>query len=116
MLQSKFSKLAVFAASGILATMTAAGPALAASDNDRDDRAPYKGRVIARTGLLLRDAPNTKSRVVGSVAYGSIVRIHCKVNSQNIDGNPRWYLLANGHWAWASARYIENIGPAPHWC
>ncbi|MGP3949539.1 SH3 domain-containing protein [Streptomyces sp. 7N604] len=189
MLQSTFSKLALCAATGVLATMTAVGPALAApsdddpsfgnsfnrgddpddredngrenardddredngrdddredngredngredngrdddredngredgrEDNGRDDgrRAPYRGRVIARTGLLLRDAPNRNARVVGSVGFGTTVRINCKVNSENVDGNPRWYLLASGHWAWASARYIENIGPAPHWC
>jgi hypothetical protein len=76
----------------------------------------YKGRVIARSGLLLRDAPTRNSRVVGWLPYGDIVHIRCKVNGDRVDGNPRWYLLSNGQWAWASARYIVNIGAAPAWC
>jgi hypothetical protein len=118
MLQSKFSKLAMCAATGALATMTAAGPALAAtSEADGGGRpGPFKGRVIAKSGLLLRDAPHRGAKVVGSVKFGQIVHIKCKVNSDVVDGNPRWYLLTNGKWAWASARFIKNIGPAPVFC
>jgi hypothetical protein len=136
MLQSKLSKLAVFAATGVLATITAISPAVAAPSDGYGKgkgkghhasshgygkgkghwRAPYKGRVIARTGLLLRDGPSRNAKVVGSVRYGTVVGIKCKVRSQVVNGNPRWYLLADGRWAWASARYIRNIGPAPAWC
>ncbi|WP_329381594.1 SH3 domain-containing protein [Streptomyces sp. NBC_01716] len=76
----------------------------------------HKGRVTARTGLLLRDKPTRSSRVVGSLPYGSIVHIFCKVRGDNVNGNNRWYLLADGTWAWASAAYIDNIGKAPRWC
>jgi hypothetical protein len=76
----------------------------------------YKGRVIARTGLRIRQQPNTHSRILGVLPYGSIVWIQCKVNSQVIDGNPRWYKLAKNYWAWSAARYIVNIGPAPRFC
>lgn len=76
----------------------------------------YKGRVIARTGLLLRDRPTRSSRVIGSAAYGSIVHIFCKTPGDNVNGNDRWYLLTDGTWAWGSAAYIENIGKAPRWC
>ncbi|KIX72636.1 hypothetical protein SF12_20000, partial [Streptomyces sp. MBRL 601] len=77
----------------------------------------YKGRVIAKTGLILRDAPTRGGAVVGTVPYGKVVDIRCKVESRDVvDGNPRWYLLTNGRWAWGSARYIENIGEAPRWC
>ncbi|NJQ00864.1 SH3 domain-containing protein [Streptomyces zingiberis] len=132
MLQSTFRKIAVGVATGALAALTAAAPAVAATAaapvtaptgggwdhprGDHDGHHLYKGRVIAHSGLLLRSAPNQGGRVVGSKPYGAIVKIKCKVNGQNIDGNPRWYLLADGQYAFASARYIENIGPAPRWC
>ncbi|MEU2759896.1 SH3 domain-containing protein [Streptomyces sp. NPDC007094] len=76
----------------------------------------YKGRVIAKPYLLLRDKPTRSSRIVGSVEYGSVVHIFCKTRGDNVDGNNRWYLLTDGTWAWGSARYIENIGAAPKWC
>ncbi|TXL90925.1 SH3 domain-containing protein [Streptomyces sp. IB2014 016-6] len=76
----------------------------------------YKGRVTARTGLLLRDRPTRGGRVIGSAAYGSIVHILCKTRGDEVNGNDRWYLLTDGNWAWGSAAYIENIGKAPRWC
>ncbi|MCX5205695.1 InlB B-repeat-containing protein [Streptomyces sp. NBC_00237] len=76
----------------------------------------YKGRVIARTGLLVRDRPDQGGRVIGKLPTGKIVGITCKVKGQTVDGNPRWYRLTDGTYAWSSARYITNIGTAPHWC
>lgn len=76
----------------------------------------YKGRVIAKSGLLLRDKPTRGSRVIGSAAYGQIVHIFCKTQGDNVNGNDRWYLLTDGTWAWGSAAYIDNIGQAPRWC
>jgi uncharacterized protein YraI len=76
----------------------------------------YKGRVVSRIGLLVRSGPSQRYRVIGSLRSGQIVWITCKVNGQWINGNPRWYRLAGGGWAWASARYIANIGAAPRWC
>ncbi len=118
-LQSTFSKLAVTAATGALALATpalAAPPTAAPEKNaSAEARAHYKGRVIAKSGLLIRSGPSQKHKVVGALPYGTVVNIVCKVNGQNIDGNPRWYLLSTGKWAWGTARYIVNIGPAPHW-
>lgn len=134
MLDSKFSKVAMCAAGGAVAAMTAAGPAMADSSAPAAPSVPaqsqsteqlpllggqgkvYWGKVTARTGLKIRSGPSQKYRVIGVLRHGQIVKIKCKVNGQWIDGNPRWYKLANGQWAWASARYIENIGKAPHWC
>lgn len=79
-------------------------------------RAAYRGRVVARPSLLLRDRPTRSSRVVGEVPYGTVVDIFCKTRGDSVDGNDRWYLLTDGTWAWGSARYIENIGAAPEWC
>lgn len=47
---------------------------------------------------------------------GEIVSIFCKTAGQNVQGNPLWYLLTDGTWAWGAARYIDNIGAAPRWC
>lgn len=115
MFQSTFSKIAVTTVTGAVAASVVAGPALAA-DHKPDGGAHYKGRVIAKTGLLVRSGPSTSHRVVDSNPYGAKVRIVCKVKGENIDGNPRWYLLSSGKYAWSSARYIENIGKAPEWC
>lgn len=126
-LQSTFSKLGLAAATGALALATVATPALAApptnpapetSTNTATKARPayYKGRVIARSGLLIRTGPSQRHRVVGALPYGTIVNIVCKANGQNINGNPRWYLLSTGKWAWGAARYIANIGQPPHWC
>ncbi|PJE96096.1 SH3 domain-containing protein [Streptomyces carminius] len=141
MIKSKLSKLTLCAVGGAVALATAAGPALAeptpAEELSRpsveapmqmaEEAAPstltaassYKGRVIARSGLNVRSKPNTHSKVIGSLPYGKVIHIDCKVNSQNIDGNPRWYKLDRKHHhhdGWVSARYVVNIGAAPHYC
>ncbi|MDG9716533.1 SH3 domain-containing protein [Streptomyces sp. DH24] len=75
----------------------------------------YKGVVTART-LPLRSAPNRGSQIIRYAHKGDIVKIFCKTGGETVDGNPLWYLLPDGTWAWGSARYIDNIGPAPRWC
>ncbi|MFG2196011.1 SH3 domain-containing protein [Streptomyces sp. NPDC048639] len=118
MLTSRPGRFALAAAAGLLA-VTAATPAYAASAGSSASSpqvmSDYKGRVIAATGLNVRKQPWQSSPVVGFLPYGKVVSIECKVNGQSIDGNPRWYRI-NGYGGYASARYIENIGPAPHWC
>ncbi|WP_328707346.1 SH3 domain-containing protein, partial [Streptomyces mexicanus] len=76
----------------------------------------YRGRVTARGGLALRTSPERGSKVIRVVPRGEEVWIHCKTDGENVDGNHLWYLLVDGAWAWGSARYIDNIGPAPRWC
>ncbi|MEV8284946.1 SH3 domain-containing protein [Streptomyces niveus] len=100
------------------ATETTGAPEVTeAAENEAEAAAhEYKGRVIARSGLLLRDRPTRSSRVIGTAAYGQIVHIFCKTRGDNVNGNDRWYLLTDGNWAWGSAAYIENIGQAPRWC
>ncbi|MEU4044227.1 SH3 domain-containing protein [Streptomyces antibioticus] len=75
----------------------------------------YRGRVTANQ-LLLRSRPTRNSQVIRVVHRGDVVRIFCKTPGQNVQGNPLWYLLTDGTWAWGSARYIDNIGEAPRWC
>ncbi|GAA3562320.1 SH3 domain-containing protein [Streptomyces osmaniensis] len=73
-----------------------------------------RGRVTA-SSLLLRSAPNRGSQVIRVVHQGDIVRIFCKTQGESVQGNRFWYLLADGTWAWGSARYIETR-QAPRWC
>ena len=44
------------------------------------------------------------------------MHIFCKTGGDRVNGNDLWYLLTDGTWAWASAFYIDNIGPVPRWC
>lgn len=114
---SATARLGILAAGGALAALTLTGPAVAAGDGDTNSHPRvYKGRVIAKGGLLLRTSPHRGSKVIRSVPYGKVVSIYCKTTGDHVSGNNRWYLLTNGTWAWGAAHYISNIGPAPRWC
>ncbi|MFF3407247.1 SH3 domain-containing protein [Streptomyces sp. NPDC002742] len=76
----------------------------------------YQGRITARGGLALRSSPTRGSQLIRVARQGEIVSIFCKTSGQAVEGNPLWYLLTDGTWAWGAARYIDNIGPAPRWC
>ncbi|MHC5263298.1 SH3 domain-containing protein [Streptomyces sp. UC4497] len=97
---------------------TAAVPAVAqtAGSGAGDSPPVYKGRVTAKSGLLLRDAPTRGAKVVRSEPYRAIVPIFCKTSGDSVGGNSYWYLLTDGTWAWGSAKYIQNIGAVPRWC
>ncbi|MFD5229348.1 SH3 domain-containing protein [Streptomyces qaidamensis] len=75
----------------------------------------YEGVVTADT-LALRSAPNRGSQIIRFAHQGDVVKIFCKTGGETVQGNPLWYLLTDGTWAWGAARYIDNIGPAPRWC
>ncbi|AYN39443.1 SH3 domain-containing protein [Streptomyces dangxiongensis] len=122
--------LAVAVATGVLAGGVAVAPAVA--DDGRgtddagsrrtttaahdDDSGPYQGVVTARGGLWLRDRPDRGSRRVRLVPEGETVSVFCKTGGEPVRGNPLWYLLTDGTWAWGPAAYIRNVGPAPRWC
>lgn len=72
--------------------------------------------MVTAEKLALRSAPNRGSQVIRYAHKGEVVSIFCKVPGGDVDGNPLWYLLTDGTWAWGPARYIDNIGPAPRWC
>jgi hypothetical protein len=82
--------------------------------NHHDPRL-FQGVVTANT-LALRSAPNRGSQIIRHAHKGDIVSIFCKTGGETVEGNPLWYLLTDGTWAWGAARYIDNIGPAPRWC
>ncbi|WP_371654716.1 MULTISPECIES: SH3 domain-containing protein [unclassified Streptomyces] len=110
--RSPLALLGLCVATGAVAALAAAGPATAEESVNND----YRGRVTAKSGLLLRDKPTRSSRIIGKAPFGSIVHIFCKTRGDSVEGNNRWYLLTDGTWAWGAAFYIDNIGPVPRWC
>ncbi|GAA1913752.1 SH3 domain-containing protein [Streptantibioticus ferralitis] len=83
---------------------------------DHNGHHHFQGRIIAHGGLNVRKQPTTHSHIIGLNPEGSLVTIRCKVNGEWINGNPRWYMLADKTHGWSAARYIRNVGPAPDWC
>lgn len=79
------------------------------------DQGQYKGRVTADR-LALRTAPNRGAHIIRYAHKGEVVSIFCKVPGDKVNGNPLWYLLTDGTWAWGPAGHIDNIGAAPRWC
>lgn len=76
----------------------------------------YDGKVVSKTRLNVRSLPTTAGAKVGSLARGNVIPIECKVEGTRVDGNPRWYALPPTLGEWVSARYVENVGPAPRRC
>ncbi|MEU9632781.1 SH3 domain-containing protein [Streptomyces tendae] len=81
----------------------------------RQEQGRYRGVVTAQR-LALRTSPTRGSDVIRYARRGEVVSIYCKTPGDRVKGNPLWYLLTDGTWAWGAARYIDNIGPAPRWC
>ncbi|MFF8396943.1 SH3 domain-containing protein [Streptomyces sp. NPDC016172] len=124
------TRLSIATAAGLLAAAAAVTPAAAAHDDwdptggngngngnhqNHQDQDLYEGVVTADT-LALRSAPNRGSQIIRFAHRGDVVQIFCKTGGETVQGNPLWYLLTDGTWAWGAARYIDNIGPAPRWC
>lgn len=81
------------------------------------DGREYTGRVSSSTTLAVRSGPHTSNAKVSSAPRGATLAIVCKVDSQTIDGNRRWYqLTGDGGGQWVSARYVTNVGSAPPYC
>jgi hypothetical protein len=134
--------LAIAAAGGVLVTGVAVGPAVADNGGDNDDpgvvqqdnggqgnvladnadpgnldgSGRYRGVVTARGGIWLLDRPDRGSRRVRFVREGQVVSIYCRTGGDPVGGNPLWYLLTDGTWAWGPARYLATVGPTPRWC
>ncbi|WP_217167682.1 SH3 domain-containing protein [Streptomyces sp. AC512_CC834] len=111
--------LATVLAAGALATAVAVTPAAANDEwggsGGRQEQGRYRGVVTAQR-LALRTSPTRGSDVIRYARRGEVVSIYCKTPGRKVKGNPLWYLLTDGTWAWGAARYIDNIGPAPRWC
>lgn len=80
------------------------------------DGKEYVGRVTTSV-LNVRSGPNTADAKVSSATLGTQLFIVCKVDSQVVDGNARWYqLTGDGGGQWVAARYVANVGAAPPYC
>lgn len=121
---NKLKTSAVLAAGALTLSVLAAAPAMAA-DGPASQQAPSApmaaatsshklGKVVARTAVNIRKHPNTWSSVLGSIEHGKIIHIKCKVKSENVLGNDRWYKLAHRD-GWVAARWVKNLDPIP-WC
>ncbi|MEU6443369.1 hypothetical protein [Streptomyces sp. NPDC047046] len=73
------------------------------------------GRVVAREGLTLRDAPRRAGTEVGRRPYGDSVAIHCAMLGERVRGEDRWYLLTDGTWVATPSRSIATEG-VPRTC
>ncbi|WP_369179296.1 SH3 domain-containing protein [Streptomyces mutabilis] len=136
---SLFRGLATAVAAGALATAVAVTPAVANDEwgggssgsgsaagptggngggfggDGRQEQGRYRG-VVTADRLALRTSPTRGADVIRYAHRGETVHIYCKTPGDKVKGNPLWYLLTDGTWAWGAARYIDNIGPAPRWC
>ena len=131
-----FRGLATAVAAGALATAVAVTPAVANDEwgggnsgsgsssagptggnggDGRHEQGRYRG-VVTADRLALRTSPTRGGEVIRYAHRGETVHIYCKTPGDKVKGNPLWYLLTDGTWAWGAARYIDNIGPAPRWC
>ncbi|WP_159773013.1 SH3 domain-containing protein [Streptomyces sp. HM190] len=109
-------RFGIAAAGGALMALAATTPAAAGDERPvGHDKKTVKGQVTARTGLILRSAPNRGGAVIRVAPYGEVVKIFCRTTGQTVDGNRYWYLLTDGTWAWGSARYIDTW-KTPRWC
>ncbi|WP_020573132.1 SH3 domain-containing protein [Actinopolymorpha alba] len=79
------------------------------------DGREYEGRAVSF--LNVRSGPHTANATVSSAPQGTFLPLVCKVDSQVIDGNSRWYqLTSDGGGQWVAARYVSNVGSAPPSC
>ncbi|MFJ3495196.1 SH3 domain-containing protein [Streptomyces sp. NPDC086091] len=116
--RSALARLSIAVGTAALVSAAALAPAVAASEPEPGTRAAprlYKG-VVTANRLLLRSAPDRGGKVVRVALRNDIVTVYCRTTGQSVDGNNRWYLLTDGAWAYGSARYIRDLGPAPRWC
>ncbi len=76
----------------------------------------YKGETTA--SLNVRSFPTPAARLTGTLKKGTELTIACKIAGPDVDGNRLWYRIQTGKttWRYAAARYIENVGKAPHYC
>jgi hypothetical protein len=78
-------------------------------DHDGDNDPRFTRGIVRADTLALRSSPTRRSDIVRFVRRGEVVSIFCQFDSgENLRGNPVWYLLADGAWAWGPARLIDT--------
>ncbi|MEV0123795.1 SH3 domain-containing protein [Streptomyces sp. NPDC050703] len=71
-----------------------------------------KGKVIAKTGLKVRQQPTSNSAVTGFYSSGETVHLMCRKPGQPVGGNRTWYQVGMPK-GWIAARYVKTAGPVP---
>jgi len=71
-----------------------------------------KGKVIARSGLNVRQQPTSGSAVTGFYRSGQIIDLTCRKLGQPVDGNRAWYRVTMPK-GWVAARYVKPAGFVP---
>lgn len=99
------------AAVAIVTAVAVPAMSLVAANIAQASEQSYKGKVIADS-LAVRAHATTYGKKLSSLKKGTVVQISCKVTSVPVDGNNRWYHLANSK-GWIAARYVKNVGAAP---
>jgi len=94
----------------------AAGPADSTGEPARAAApAGTVGRVIDPSGVDVHDEPNTSSRLIATLPYGTTVALRCKIQGETVDDNPRWYRLSDRD-GYVPARWVKIISGLPVWC
>lgn len=98
----------------LAATVAIAGIGLTASPADA--ATGYVGKVNSNVGLNARSLPTSAAPRAGNYGDDTRLRLVCKVSGVSIGGNDLWYMVRGNQPRWVSARYVDNIGPAPRFC
>lgn len=107
MLQSTISKLALCAAGGAVAAMTAVGPATAAPALPDGGGKVHKGWTKKDTWV--HKAPSHRSPKIDKIRAHHKILIKCKVRNHGTT----WYRLAK-RWGWVDARNVHVRDHIPH--
>ncbi len=100
-----------------IATIAATlGVGLAAAPTADAATSGYVGTVNADDGLVAHYVPSAAAPKYGSYGDGTELSLVCKVRSDSVGGNDRWYLVKGSARRWVSARYVDNVGAAPRFC
>jgi hypothetical protein len=101
---------------GLAAALAVAVPAVGIAHAGGDNPMPAQGKLIKTTWSY--SFATKASKKIQTFRKGTHVYVLCKLNGVPVDGNKRWYNLADDYNAtqWVPARYVTNIGPAPKAC
>ncbi|MFJ1568516.1 SH3 domain-containing protein [Streptomyces erythrochromogenes] len=80
--------------------------------HEKPEAKPKAKIVSPGKGLGVRSGPGTHYKQQGKIPTGTVVKLQCKVNGQNVDSNSIWYKLADGS-GWIAARYALNLNKVP---
>ncbi len=76
------------------------------------------GRITARSGLSVRQAPSVHAARVYVLPHGDVVPLGCWLLGTPVDGNRTWYSLPTDSPGvqWFAGRYVKLLGAKPPHC